>query len=99
VISVRIVSNGTVNIEKVGELMDAPMYRFGKDTGETERMLMEYLQQENFGSDSLSGSSICMLKVNPLFPPVSMVQNLNQKLLAVACKEKFDKEPEKYITE
>jgi hypothetical protein len=25
--------------------MDAPTHRFGKDTGEIERMLMEYLQQ------------------------------------------------------
>jgi maltoporin len=45
VISVRILSNGAISIEKVGELMGAPMYRFGNDTGETERMLMEYLQK------------------------------------------------------
>jgi hypothetical protein len=44
VISVIIVSNGAVNIEKVGELMGAPTYRFDNDTGEKERILMEYLQ-------------------------------------------------------
>ena len=61
--------------------MDAPIRRFGKDTGETERMLMEYLQQGKLSSESLLGTSICIPKVNPLFSPVSMMQNLNQKLL------------------
>ena len=82
----RIVSNGAINVEKVGELMDAPTYRFGNDTGETERMLMEYLQQGKCDLESLLGSSICMLKVNTLFSPVSMLQDLNQKLLTLTEK-------------
>ncbi len=62
--------------------MEAPRHRFGKDTGETERMLMEYLQQGKLVSESLIGSSICTRKVNPLFSPVYMMQDLYQKLLA-----------------
>ena len=39
----RIPSKGATKVEKVGDWMDAPKHRFGKDTGATERILTGYL--------------------------------------------------------
>jgi len=41
----RISSKGAINVEKVGDFMDSPTHRFGKDIGAAEERLMGYLQK------------------------------------------------------
>jgi hypothetical protein len=61
--------------------MDAPTHRFGKDTGEIERMLMEYLQQRKTQFRIPFRIFYLIPKDNLFLEPVYMMQNPYQKLM------------------
>ena len=98
VISGSISSRGDINIEKVGEVMGAPTYRFGMDTGDVESILIMIppvkrnvvwvlFQDPLFVCQSQSFSATCIRMQIP-----------NQKLLTLTPKTEtgsFGREAEK----